>query len=109
MDLTGKLGWLRNFPEGCFFFFFFSCVGYISLGKENTIPSHFIIYFSLSIDELFSDRHNQIQQTYVESYYMMEMGLEAENIIIKKTDLTLRWFRDSTPPLQINHHLGTLS
>lgn len=59
MDLTGKLGWLRNFSEGHIIFF---SVGYISLGKENTIPNHLIIYFSFSIDKLFSDRHNQIQQ-----------------------------------------------
>lgn len=62
MDLTGKLGWLRNFPEVCFFFFFPLSMGYISLGKENTVPNYLIIYISLPIGQLFSDRHVQIQQ-----------------------------------------------
>lgn len=78
MDLIGKLGWLRNFPEGCIFF---SHVGYISLKKGNTVPNHFISLFishypltnsSLKDTTKFDKR--------VESYYMTETVLGAEDI-----------------------------
>lgn len=86
MDLTGKLGWLRNFPEGCVFFH----VGYISLRKGNTVPNHFISSFISH----YPLTHSSLKDTTkfdkrVESYFMTETVLGAEDIIIKKTQLQL--------------------
>lgn len=69
---------------------FFSHVGYISLKKGNTVPNHFISLFishypltnsSLKDTTKFDKR--------VESYFMTETVLGAEDIIIKKTQLQL--------------------
>lgn len=97
--LTQAWTWLESWAGSETFqkaaIFFFPCVGCISLGKENTVPNHLIIYFSLSVDQLFTKRHNQIQQTRV------------EHLLYDKND-TQGWRcnyeKDTAPAVRVNFY-----